>query len=89
LTFSRPSKASTLTVQFGTGKLVGPQAVDDLHIGPFTVFNQTFAMIEDEEGKVFQDVPFEGILGLAFPAMSANHVKPFFDTVMTGLIASF
>lgn len=82
LSFAYPDHQSTLTVQFGTGKLIGPQARDDLHIGPFTVFNQTFAMIETQNGQVFHDVPFEGILGLAFPAMSANKVKPFFDTVI-------
>merc|ERR1712048_1413672 len=39
-------------------------------------------MIKREEGEVFQEVPFEGILGLAFPSMSANGVRPFFDTVI-------
>jgi len=39
-------------------------------------------MIQEQQGQVFRDVPFEGILGLAFPKMSANHVKPFFDTVI-------
>lgn len=81
-TFSRPTRSTELTVQFGTGRLIGPTAVDNLKVGPFTVFNQTFAMIRREEGSVFQEVPFEGILGLAFPAMSANGVRPFFDTVI-------
>ena len=31
--------------------------------------------------KVFEEIPFEGILGLAFPSMSARHVTPFFDNV--------
>jgi pepsin A len=39
-------------------------------------------MIENEYGAVFDEVPFEGIVGLAFPSMSANHVQPFFDTVI-------
>jgi hypothetical protein len=46
------------------------------------VKNQTFGMIQDEVGEVFQEIPFEGILGIAFPSMSARHVKPFFDNVM-------
>jgi len=82
MTFRYPEKSSTLTVHFGTGTLIGPQGVDDLHVGPFTVYNQTFAMIKNEDGSVFDQVPFEGILGLAFPAMSANKVRPFFDTVI-------
>jgi len=81
-TFDSPQSLVQLTVQFGTGKIRGPQAIDDFHIGPFTVYNQTFAMIETEQGSVFEDVPFEGIVGLAYPAMSANGAKPFFDSVV-------
>merc|ERR1719446_1350751 len=82
LSFTYPKKPTQLTVEFGTGKLVGPTGVDDFHIGPFSVFQQTFGMIQSQNGSVFEDVPFEGILGLAFPSMSANRVKPFFDTVI-------
>jgi len=46
------------------------------------VENQSFAMIERERGAVFAEIPFEGILGLAFPSMSAHHVTPFFDSVI-------
>lgn len=77
-----PDSGLELTVQFGTGCIKGPQAVDDFHIGPFTVFNQTFGMIEVQNGTVFDEVPFEGILGLAFYAMSANGVQPFFENVI-------
>eukprot|EP00927_Polykrikos_kofoidii_P037841 TRINITY_DN32045_c0_g1_i1.p1 TRINITY_DN32045_c0_g1~~TRINITY_DN32045_c0_g1_i1.p1 ORF type:complete len:713 (-),score=88.47 TRINITY_DN32045_c0_g1_i1:38-2176(-) len=82
MTFAYPKTPSKLTVEFGTGKLAGPQGVDDFHIGPFSVFQQTFGMIEAQSGQVFEDVPFEGILGLAFPSMSANKARPFFDTVV-------
>jgi len=81
-TYDWPVAGLELTVQFGTGCIKGPQAVDDFHIGPFTVFNQTFGMIETQNGTVFNEVPFEGILGLAFSSMSANGVQPFFDTII-------
>jgi len=81
-TYASPQQADRLHVQFGTGALTGPMAVDDFHIGPFTVYNQTFAMIQEQTGAVFEQVPFEGILGLAFPSMSANGVTPFFDNVV-------
>ena len=48
----------------------------------FKVENQTFAQIQREKGAVFSEIPFEGILGLAFPSMSAHHVTPFFDSVI-------
>ena len=71
-----------LDITFGTGELKGPMGVDDFHVGPFVVQKQTFALVEDEVGSVFDAIRFEGILGLAFPSMSAHNVKPFFDNVI-------
>merc|ERR1740123_1302287 len=82
LTYTLPESPLNLSVQFGTGSVKGPQGVDDFHIGPFAVFNQTFALMEVQEGDVFEKVPFEGILGLAFKSMSANHAMPFFDNIV-------
>jgi len=79
---SDPEHESDITVQFGTGKIQGPQKIDEFHIGPFTVYNQTFGLIEKMTGAVFDQVPFEGIVGLAFEAMSANKVPAFFDTII-------
>merc|ERR1719242_1605239 len=39
-------------------------------------------MIAEQKGGPFDSLPFEGILGLAFPSMSANGVTPFFDNVI-------
>merc|ERR1719171_2954367 len=82
VTFLEPRVPIHLDITFGTGELKGPQGIDDIHVGPFTVKQQTFGMVEREIGNVFTEVPFEGIVGLAFPAMSANGVKPFFDNVV-------
>jgi len=80
--FLEPEVPHVLNIEFGTGKLSGPQGIDDFHVGPFTVYKQTFGMIQHQDGQVFEEVPFDGILGLAFPAMSANGVTPFFDNVI-------
>lgn len=72
-----------LAIQFGTGQIKGPQAIDDFHVGPFSVYNQTFGMIEDETGEVFNSLPFEGILGLSFKSMAAGGHTPFFDNVIS------
>eukprot|EP00398_MALV-I-01_sp_L67-1_P000883 gene883-372_t len=82
---SQPEKEEypiMLDITFGTGELKGPMGVDDFHVGPFVVQKQTFALVEDEVGSVFDAIRFEGILGLAFPSMSAHNVKPFFDNVI-------
>jgi len=71
-----------IDVSFGTGGLVGAPAIDDFHVGPLVVEQQEFAMIEEENGAVFEHLPFEGILGLGFPAMAADGAVPFFDNVM-------
>mmetsp|Transcript_160709 Transcript_160709/g.308627 ORF Transcript_160709/g.308627 Transcript_160709/m.308627 type:complete len:549 (+) Transcript_160709:77-1723(+) len=81
-TYELPELENYVNVRFGTGRVSGPQAMDDFHIGLFSVHRQTFAMIEVAEGPVFEEVPFEGIVGLAYPAMSANGAKPFFDTIV-------
>jgi pepsin A len=72
----------TLDVRFGTGRLKGTQAVDDFHIGPFTLKNQTFAQIQEESGESFDEVPLEGIVGLGFPSLSTTTDRPFFDSLI-------
>ncbi|CAK9053705.1 unnamed protein product [Durusdinium trenchii] len=81
-TYSPAAKSGLLQIEFGTGRITGPEAVDDFHIGPFSVYNQTFGMIQTEEGRVFEEIPVEGILGLAFPAMAANGIRPFVDGII-------
>jgi pepsin A len=83
VSYRKPKKTIKLDITFGTGELKGQQGIDSLHVGPYVVKNQTFAMIADEVGQVFDEIPFEGILGLAFPSMSAHGVQPFFDNVMS------
>jgi len=82
MTYKVPEHGLDLHIQFGTGEVTGPQAIDDFHVGPLTVKQQTFGMIQTETGSVFEDVPLEGILGLAFKKMSANGVMPFFDNII-------
>eukprot|EP00933_Yihiella_yeosuensis_P082280 TRINITY_DN9609_c2_g1_i1.p1 TRINITY_DN9609_c2_g1~~TRINITY_DN9609_c2_g1_i1.p1 ORF type:complete len:587 (-),score=107.37 TRINITY_DN9609_c2_g1_i1:209-1969(-) len=81
-TFKSGDKGSYLHIEFGTGTISGPRVTDDFHIGPFSIYNQTFGMMEKTDGQVFYEVPLDGILGLAFPAMSADGAVPFFDTVI-------
>mmetsp|Transcript_40968 Transcript_40968/g.98323 ORF Transcript_40968/g.98323 Transcript_40968/m.98323 type:complete len:481 (+) Transcript_40968:73-1515(+) len=82
-TYVEDSEGNYLDVHFGTGELKGYLAQDQFHVGPLTVQNQTFAMIEEEVGDVFKVIPFEGILGLAFPSMSVNNVPPLLDNIIS------
>lgn len=81
-TYLPAPRSGILQIEFGTGRITGPEAIDDFHIGPFSVYKQTFGMIQSEEGRVFEEIPVEGILGLAFPAMAANGIRPFMDGII-------
>lgn len=80
--YARPTAPLILDVKFGTAELKGPLAMDSFHIGPFSIQNQTFAMIQEELGSTFNDLPLEGVIGLGFKTMSMTHALPFFDTVI-------
>ncbi|KAF4656137.1 hypothetical protein FOL47_009126 [Perkinsus chesapeaki] len=81
-TFIKSKRSRYLDILFGTGELRGLIGEDTVSVGPYKVRNQSFAMIKQEIGKIFKQIPFEGILGLAFPKMAANGQLPFFDNVM-------
>ena len=49
-TFREPQDGQDLDIEFGTGELKGSQGVDDFHVGPFTVKDQTFGLIAEEIG---------------------------------------
>lgn len=65
-TYKDPDNPRNLTIKFATATLIGPMGVDEFHIGPFTVKNQSFGLIQEERGTTFRELPLEGIVGLAF-----------------------
>jgi hypothetical protein len=83
-TYATPPSEKYLRIMFGTAALAGPMGTDHFKIGPFTLKDQDFGMIEEASGSTFLQMPLEGIVGLAFPAMSATKDGrlPFFDNVI-------
>eukprot|EP00933_Yihiella_yeosuensis_P015919 TRINITY_DN13741_c0_g1_i1.p2 TRINITY_DN13741_c0_g1~~TRINITY_DN13741_c0_g1_i1.p2 ORF type:complete len:383 (-),score=37.73 TRINITY_DN13741_c0_g1_i1:21-1169(-) len=75
-------KAVEMTVQFGTGRIRGFLGSDNFHLGPVHVKKQTFGQITRAEGDVFMNIKFDGILGLAFPKLSAAGYLPVFDNII-------
>eukprot|EP00753_Platysulcus_tardus_P006170 PLAT14011.3.p1 GENE.PLAT14011.3~~PLAT14011.3.p1 ORF type:complete len:457 (-),score=198.58 PLAT14011.3:801-2171(-) len=69
-------------VKFGTGKINGFISEDIFTLGPLRVRGQSFGEITVETGDVFRSGHFSGILGLAFPALSAYDFTPVFDNIM-------
>ena len=81
---STSHKAVGLDVQvkFGTGSIAGKINADTFSLGPLKVVGQAFGEIDQEIGGVFRTSDFSGILGLAFPALSAYDFTPVFDNIM-------
>jgi hypothetical protein len=69
-------------VTFGTGTVSGEINEDQFVIGNLVVPNQKFGEILDEDGDVFNNGKFSGILGLAYPSMAAYGVTPVFDSII-------
>lgn len=74
-----------MSVEFGTGSVTGSLATESFSIGGVVnVHNQTFGTINSEQGAVFSNTNFDGILGLSFPALaSSDEGVPVFDTVIS------
>ncbi|CAD8180988.1 unnamed protein product [Paramecium octaurelia] len=71
-----------LNVQFGTGDLNGEVNSDVVKLGEIEVEDQNIAEIVEENGAVFQNSGFDGIVGLAYPSMAAYNLNPLFDNIM-------
>ncbi|KAB0357410.1 hypothetical protein FD754_001566, partial [Muntiacus muntjak] len=64
------------------GRIMGFFGRDIVRIGNVVVKNQTFALSQRQTSKILPCVPFEGILGLGYPALATIGITPFFDNLM-------
>ncbi|CAD8170289.1 unnamed protein product [Paramecium pentaurelia] len=71
-----------LDVEFGTGELMGEINADTAYVGGVKIAKQEFAEIVRENGDVFAQSDFDGIVGLAYPSMAAYNFNPLFDNIM-------
>jgi phytepsin len=75
-------------VKFGTGDIEGYIAEEDFSLpGPsggegIVVKGQAFGLMTSQVGEVFMTPLFSGIVGLAFPALSAYDFTPLFDNIV-------
>jgi cathepsin D len=76
---------ASMGVKFGTGRIWGHLARDTVSLGhenhQIKVKQQTFGMIEREQGMVFHTNRFDGILGLSFSALSMYKAPVLFDNI--------
>ncbi|CAD8135197.1 unnamed protein product [Paramecium pentaurelia] len=71
-----------LNVEFGSGDLKGIVNADTIYFGDVTLPRQNLAEIISENGSIFRDLDFDGILGLAYPKMAPIDFNPVFDNMM-------
>uniref|UniRef100_A0A8C3VX62 Gastricsin n=1 Tax=Catagonus wagneri TaxID=51154 RepID=A0A8C3VX62_9CETA len=84
-----PSKSSTystdgqtFSLQYGSGSLTGFFGYDTLTIQSIQVPKQEFGLSEKEPGTSFLYAQFDGIMGLAYPALSVGDAT----TAMQGVL---
>ncbi|CAD8053380.1 unnamed protein product [Paramecium primaurelia] len=61
---------------------MGEINADTAYVGGVKIAKQEFAEIVRENGDVFAQSDFDGIVGLAYPSMAAYNFNPLFDNIM-------
>ncbi|XP_026575902.1 pepsin A-like [Pseudonaja textilis] len=85
-TFQATSQSVSIT--YGTGSMTGFLGYDTVQVGSIDVTNQIFGLSQTEPGSFLYYAPFDGILGLAYPRLSASGATPVFDNMMSeGLVS--
>lgn len=73
-----------IEIDFVSGGISGQLSKDDISIGGITIPQQSFGEILNEEGNIFQDAPFSGIVGLGYPDLAIPGINPVLDSLMKG-----
>ncbi|KAM8908178.1 nothepsin [Spinachia spinachia] len=72
----------TFGIHYGSGHLLGVTARETLKIGSLTTINQEFGESVYEPGSAFVRAKFDGVLGLAYPALAEILGNPVFDNML-------
>lgn len=78
------ANGTTFHIEYGSGPVSGFESGDLLATGGLEVQNQVFAECNDVSGlgAAYKLGKFDGILGLAFPVLSVNHVPTVFENMV-------
>jgi len=68
---------------YGSGEVAGYWSYDSVNFGGATIRNVQFGQATKEVGLSFIAAQFDGILGMAYPAISVDNITPVFQTGFT------
>ncbi|CAI8049383.1 Cathepsin D [Geodia barretti] len=71
------------SIQYGTGSLSGFLSQDVVTVAGIKVRNQIFGEATEQPGEVFFNDLYDGILGMAWPAISVKQVTPVFQNMVS------
>eukprot|EP00455_Lapot_gusevi_P026465 TRINITY_DN2791_c0_g1_i2.p1 TRINITY_DN2791_c0_g1~~TRINITY_DN2791_c0_g1_i2.p1 ORF type:complete len:372 (+),score=168.29 TRINITY_DN2791_c0_g1_i2:57-1172(+) len=79
------ANGTVFKIQYGSGPVSGFYSVDNVNFGGAIVQKQQFAEVTDVSGLglAYSIGKFDGILGLAFPAISVDHVPTVFQNLVS------
>ncbi|XP_006899952.1 PREDICTED: pepsin F-like [Elephantulus edwardii] len=72
-----------MSIKYGTGSMKGFTGNDTIKIAGIEV-EQEFGVSTSKPGNFLVSLPFDGILGLVYPALGMNSTTPIFDTLWKG-----
>ncbi|TNN40965.1 Cathepsin D [Liparis tanakae] len=73
---------TAFSIRYGRGSLSGFISGDTVSVAGLPVAGQQFGEAVKQPGITFAVARFDGVLGLAYPSISAANVTPLFDTAM-------
>ncbi|XP_067913824.1 gastricsin-like [Heterodontus francisci] len=76
------TNGQTFSFSYGSGSLSGYFGYDTVNVASISISNQELGLSENEPGSNFYYAPFDGILGLAYPALSGGGAMPVFDSML-------
>uniref|UniRef100_UPI00398F3A34 gastricsin-like n=1 Tax=Pristiophorus japonicus TaxID=55135 RepID=UPI00398F3A34 len=90
-----PTRSSTFSTNrqsfsmaYGSGSLSGFFGYDTVNVAGITIQHQEFGLSQNEPGSAFIYSKFDGILGLAYPGLSAGGATTVFDSMMRDNLVS-